>query len=431
MTHQGFRRYFANTSWMFAEQILRIVAGLFVGIYVARYLGPEKFGIFSYAIAFAAIFSGIAKLGLDGIVVRNLVNEPNMKDIYLGTAFWLKLSGAIVTLAVIAFATQFTSNDSITNLYIFIIASGTIFHSFEVVDFYFQSKVLSKFVSICKLIQLTISSILKLYLIFTGADLIWFVLVALVDQITLSLALYIAYRYKNTGWFYQYFNLKVAIRLLKDSWPLIFSSLVVLVNMRVDQIMIKELIGDYGVGIYSVAIRISELWYFIPMIITNSLSPSISSAKKISEELYHYRLQRLFTLMLWMAIGIALPMTFLSDWLVALLFGDAFSDAGGVLMIHIWIGLIVFTGCAWSKWFLNENKMKVYATFSVITLILNIILNIILIPKFGIYGAAVATLLAASIGNILVPIFMKSQRIVLLMLLNSLIPIYLVKGRVK
>ena len=114
IAHEGFGRYFLNTSWMLGEKILRIVAELFVGIYVARYLGPEQFGVFSYAIAFVALFGAIAKLGLDGIVVRDLVNHPNKRDIYLGTAFWLKLTGALLTLITLAIAVQFTSNDATT-----------------------------------------------------------------------------------------------------------------------------------------------------------------------------------------------------------------------------------------------------------------------------------------------------------------------------
>ena len=158
-------RYFANTSWMFGEQVLRMASGLLVGIWVARYLGPEQFGLFSYALAFVSIFSGLAKLGLDGIVVRDLVNHPHQRDVYLGTAFWLKFVGAFVMLGIVALATLFTSNDHTTNLYVFIISSGIIFQSFEVVDFYFQSKVLSKFVSICKITQLAVSSALKIYFV--------------------------------------------------------------------------------------------------------------------------------------------------------------------------------------------------------------------------------------------------------------------------
>lgn len=410
LAHQGFRRYFANTSWMFAEQILRMVAALVVGIWVARYLGPEQFGVFSYAIAFASIFSSIAKLGLDGIVVRDLVREPDQRDLYLGTAFWLKLGGALVMLGAVALTMQLTTNNRTENLYIFIIASGTIFQSFEVVDFYFQSRILSKFVSICKLMQLIISSLLKLYFMFTGADLICFVLVAMADQFTLALALYFAYRYQKLGRFYGRFDIRIAKQLLKDSWPLIFSSLIIMIYMRIDQIMIKEMLGEREVGLYSAAVRLSEVWYFIPIIISSSLFPSIVNAKKISEKLYYTRLQRLYTLMVLLAIAIALPMTFLSDWLVTLLYGEAYSKAGQVLMIQIWAGVFVFLGVASSKWFISEELQKYLTINTIAGAIANILLNFLLIPRYGIYGAAIATVISQALASYFMNLMFQKTR---------------------
>jgi O-antigen/teichoic acid export membrane protein len=418
--NQGFRRYFSNTSWMFSEQILRIIAGLLVGIWVARYLGPGQFGVFNYALAFTGIFGSIAKLGLDGIVVRDLVIEPDKRDVYLGTAFWLKLVGALITLSVVAlFATLFTSNDHITNIYILIIASGVIFQSFEVIDFYFQSKVLSKFVSLCKMTQLLLSSLLKVCFVLAGADLFWFVVVSLVDQITLAVTLYLAYRYQKIGNFYRYFDLATAQQLLRDSWPLIFSGLVVMVYMRIDQIMIKEMLGEREVGIYSAAVKLSEVWYFIPMIITSSLYPAIVSAKKVSEELYYARLQRLYTFMVWMAIGIALPMTFLSNWLVTSLYGEAYREAGRVLMIHIWAGVFVFLGVASGKWFLSENlqRLAFYRTFS--GAIINVILNFILMPIYGVIGAAIATVISYMFAGFLFDLFNKNTKYLFFMKINA------------
>jgi O-antigen/teichoic acid export membrane protein len=421
LTHQGFRRYFANTSWMFAEQLLRMVAGLLVGIWVARYLGPEQFGVFSYAIAFASLFSSIAKLGLDGIVVRDLVREPDQRDIYLGTAFWLKLFGAFMMLGTVTLATQFTSSDRLTNLYILIISSGAIFQSFEVVDFYFQSKVLSKFVSICKITQLLLSSILKLYFIFTGADLFWFVLVTLVDQLTLALSLYLAYRYQKLGSFYHCLDMTTAKQLLKDSWPLIFSGLVVMIYMRIDQVMIKEMLGEKEVGVYSAAVRLSEVWYFVPMIITSSLFPAIVSAKKVSEKLYYARLQRLYTTLVWMAVVVAVPTTFLSDWLVTLLYGEAYREAGRVLMINIWAGVFVSLGVASSSWLTSENlqQLALYRTLS--GAITNIILNFLLIPIYGIAGAAVATLISYMAAALIFDVFHKKTRRLFVMKIETVL----------
>ena len=395
---------------MFAEQILRMVAGLLVGIWVARYLGPKQFGVFSYAIAFASLFSSIAKLGLDGIVVRDLVKEPELRDVYLGTAFWLKLMGALLMLGVVTITMQLTSSDPLTNLYILIIASGAVFQSFEVVDFYFQSKVLSKFVSICKMTQLLISSLLKLYFIFTGAELIYFVLITLVDQVTLSLSLYIAYRFQKLGSFYEHFNKEIAKQLLKDSWPLIFTGLVIIIYMRIDQIMIKEMLGEREVGLFSAAVRLSEVWYFIPVIISSSLFPSIVNAKKISEELYLGRLQHLYAVMIWVAIIIALLLTFVSNWVVTLLFGEAYREAGQVLAIHIWAGVFVFIGVASSKWFLSEGLQRYLTINTVAGAILNIVLNLFLIPRYGIYGSAIATVISQALASYLMNIVFRRTR---------------------
>jgi O-antigen/teichoic acid export membrane protein len=405
--HTGFKKYFFNTTWLFAEQALRILSGLFVGVWVARYLGPNQYGIFSYAFAFTSIFSGLAKLGLDEILVRELVNHPERRDKYLGTAFWLKIFGAFIVMGIMAAIVPFTSNDATTNLFIFIIASTLLFQSFELVDFYFQSQVQARIITICKVIQLILSSIIKILLILTKADLTWFVLATSFDAISLAISYFIAYRLRENSSFFQHFDLKIAKKLLKDSWPLIFTSIVVSIYMRIDQIMIKEILGEYEVGIYSVAVRLSEAFYFIPMLITSSLFPAILNVKKQSEDLYKQRLQKLYTFMVWFAIAIALPMTFFSNNLIILLFGKAYIAAGKVLMINIWASIFVFLGVSFSKYLLAENLTKITFQRTFIGAISNILLNLWLIPIYGISGAALATLSAQFIANFGYDIFDK------------------------
>lgn len=396
--HQGIRRYFFNTSWMFAEQVLRIIAGLFVGIYVARYLGPEQFGIYSYAVAFVALFGAIARLGLDGIVVRDLVNHPEERDTYLGTAFWLKLIGSLVTIGLLAIAVQLTGNDATTNLYIFIIASGLIFQSFDVVDFYFQSRVLSKYVSISRLVQLALSSILKLYFVFTQADLFWFVVVSLVDQVSLALSLAIAYWRQRVGSFFGRFDLSTAKAMLINSWPLILSGIAISLYMRIDQIMIKEMLGEREVGLYSAAVRLSEAWYFVSVIVTTSLFPAILNAKKLNPKLYDERLQRLYAIMIYSAVGVALPVAFMAESIVVTLYGIHYQDAGLVLAIHIWAGIFVALGVVNGSWFLAENLQKVATLNTLIGAAVNVILNYFLIPIYGIAGVAFATLVSYGVA---------------------------------
>ncbi len=405
--HQGFQRYAANTTWLMAEQILRIIAGILVGIWVARYLGPEQFGIFSYVLAFTTIFGGIAKLGLDGILVRELIHQPKLQNTYMGTAFWLKVIGAVMVTVFMACIVPFTSNDATTNLYIFIIAGGLFFQSFEVVEFYFQSQVLAKLISICKVIQLIFSSIIKVYLVLIQADLFWFVCVTSLDMFSLALSYFIAYRIKGNTSFFKCFNVEIAKKMLKDSWMLVFSSLVVMIYMRIDQIMIKEMLGDYEVGIYSAAVKLSEAFYFIPVLLTASVFPAIINARKESAALYQKRMQRLYTFLIWVAIIVALPMTLLSKWLIMLLYGEAYLPAGQVLMIHIWAAIFVFMGVAFSKYLLAENLQTIAFQRTLLGAIANVCLNFILIPKYGLKGAATATLLAQFMANYMYDFFDK------------------------
>ena len=226
--HQGFMKYFKNTSWLFFEKILRMFVGLFVGIWVTRYLGPERFGLFSYAQSLVGLFAAIATLGLDGIVVRELVKDESRANELIGTAFYLKLMGTILTLLILAVATYFTSNDRYTNLLVFIIASATIFQSFNVVDMYFQSKVLSKYVVFSNIISLFISSIVKIILILINAPLVAFAWVILFDSIVLALGfIYFFLKYSTSEIKKIKFNKTIAISLLRDSWSLILSGVVI------------------------------------------------------------------------------------------------------------------------------------------------------------------------------------------------------------
>jgi O-antigen/teichoic acid export membrane protein len=421
LANAGFRRYFANTSWMFGEQILRMFAGLFVGIWVARYLGPVQFGEFSYVIAFVAIFSTVAKLGLDGVVVRDLVNEPSKRDMLLGTAFWLKIFGSFATLMAIAIATIVADNNNRMNLYIFIISSGIIFQSFEVIDFYFQSKVLSKFVSICKIVQLLLSSVLKIYLVLSEADLVWFVIVSLIDQVAIAITLFISYSYQKVGNFYQNFDFITAKRILRNSWPLIITGFSIALYMRIDQIMLKEMMGMHQVGIYSAAVRISESWYFIPVLISTSLFPSIISAKKADEALYIQRLKKLFFFMAWIAIIASVITTCFSDKIISIFYGLKYQDAGNILSIHIWSGVFVAIGVVNGQWFLLQGYQKIATVNTIIGAIINIVLNYLLIPVYGVNGVAFATLISYAFSAYFLLFFNRNTRELFYQIANSIL----------
>jgi O-antigen/teichoic acid export membrane protein len=409
LSHKGFQRYAMNTSWLIGEKLLRMTMGLFVGIWVARYLGPEQFGLFSYAQSFTFLFAAIATLGLDSIVIRELVKDESRSNVLIGTAFFMKMAGALLLLPFLYVAVGFTNNDDFTNLLIFIIASSTIFQSFNVIDFYCQSKVLSKYVAWANSFSLFISSVIKVVLILNEAPLIYFVYMILLDSIILSLGLVYFYIKKiHLSIMHWRFDWETACELLKDSWPLILSSIVVSIYMKIDQVMIKEMMNVEAVGQYAAAVRLSEVWYFIPMTIAGSLFPAIANAKKFNKQLYMLRLQRLYTLMVWLGIAIALPVTFFSEWIIVFLYGDVYQQASQVLMVHIWAGIFVFLGTA-GAFFTIEKLTKIFFYKSLAGALTNVLLNLWLI-KYGLVYVAFATLLSQLLSSFLLDLLFKKSR---------------------
>lgn len=420
-------KYFRNTSWLFAEKILRMIVGLFVGVWVARYLGPEQFGLFSYAQSFVGLFTALATLGLDGIVIRELVKDPSRQNELIGTAFWLKIVGAIATLLILVIAVNFTSNDHYTNILVFIIASATIFQAFNVIDMFFQSQVMGKYIVYANVFSLLLSSLVKIALILYDAPLIAFAWTIVFDSFVLALG-YVFFFLDSSDFIFKnlQFKREMAIALLKDGLFYMFTAIVISLYMKIDQVMIKEMMGNEHVGYYSVAVRLSELWYFLPIVISQSLYPAIENAKKISNELYYARLERLFIICNLIAFGIIIPTLFMSHFIVNTLYGVAYSQAGTVLMIHITSLIFAFQRVPSEYWVLSENLkyFEIYKTLA--GLVVNVVLNIFLIKWYGINGAAIATVISMFVAGYLsyafygksIAIFKMMTRTILFMNLN-------------
>ncbi len=376
------------------EHFLRITSGLYVGVWVARYLGPEQFGLFSYVLAFTAIFGGIAKFGFDGIMVRELVNHPEKRDIYLGTAFWLKFIGSFVVLGLIAFILPLTSNDTTTDLFIFIISTGLIFQSFEVIEFYFQSQVLAKIVSICKIIQLTLSVFIKIALVLVEAELIWFVLVSTFDAVSLAISYFIAYQLRKKPVFCKSFDLRIAKLLFKNSWPLMIALVLSTTYTKIDQIMIANILGNSSLGSYSAALRIYDAFMAIIMVFTASLFPMIIASKKRDMVSYRKAILRILKVVICTSFLFLLFSLFFSNLIVVYTFGADFNDANEVLILMALNSIAASYGLIMIRVLITDGRQKKVMLRGFIGLLLNMSLNIYLIPLYGIEGAAYSTLIS-------------------------------------
>ena len=412
-----------NVGWLFFDKVLRMGVGLLVTAWVARYLGPEQYGIWNYAIAFAALFGTFATLGLDGIVVRELVKDPLARDEILGSAFLLKLGGGLIALIIsVGCISFFKPNDVLTSYLVAITAGAFLFQSSDAIDLFFQSKVESKYTVLAKDASFAVVSLIRIGLILFGATVILFAGAGLAEALLGALFLVVAYRIRGESVLQWRVKVRAMRAMLRDGWPLILSGLVIMVYMRIDQIMIGEMVGKAAVGTYAAAVRISEIWYFIPVAVSSSLYPAILGLKESNPDRYRMRLQQLYDMLTWLSLGGALAVSVFSGLIIDVLYGTEFHDASSVLIVHVWTGVFVSLGVASGKYLLAENLTKIAFYRSLSGAVANVVLNLALIPRFGAVGAAVGTLVSQALATYIFDLtnsatrpmfFMKSRSILL------------------
>ena len=409
---EGFRRYLSNTTWLLVEKVFRLILTLVVWAYVARYLGPEQIGLLSYATSLVGLVAVVASIGLDNVLIRELVKTPEDNDSLVGTAFWLQLLGATVVFTLVLTALRFSGFDRLTSSLVSVIAAGTLFQPSSVVNCYFQARVQSQYVVYAQIIQLLVSSVIRLVLVYSKAPLLYFAIAILGDSVFLALSFFWLYWRRNGSVMRWRFDRKLASTLVRDSWPFALSGLIMTVYMRVDQVIIKEMMSAEAVGIYATAVRLAEAWYFIPMVVTASFFPAIVNARVVSEEIYHERLLKLYDLLILVALAIALPVTFLAKSIIMWVYGKEFASGGTVLAIYIWAGIFVSLGSVNGRWLLAENLGSMAFYRNVLGAVSNILLNLALIPRFGIIGSAIATLVASAIQAHFAFAFRKKTKVV-------------------
>ena len=419
--HVGFQKYLKNTGWMFFGRIFILGISFLVNAYIARYLGPGNFGLLNYVISFVGLFSFIATFGIDSVVSREIVKNHDLKSEIIGTSFYLKLLGGILAIIIIFITSYFTTTDKILLELIWMFSLTYIFQAFNIIDIYFQSQVLSKYSMMVIISASLISTTLKMFLILFHAGIIWLIAVYVLETATATIGFLLIFIYKGHKLREWKFNKKISIMILRDSWPLMLSSVAIGIYMKIDQVMIKNMIGNEQAGIYAVAVKLSEVWYFIPSIICISVFPAIINAKKVSLEFYEKRLKKLYSLMFWISFLIASFITFFSHLIIYILFGTQYLGAITALRIYVWAGISVSLGIALGQYLIAENYTKISLAGNIFGALSNILLNIILIPKYGISGAAFATLVSYTLSSLSGLLFTKTRRQLKIILQSILI----------
>jgi O-antigen/teichoic acid export membrane protein len=410
-----------NMGWLFIDKVLRMGAGLLVGIWVARYLGPEQFGLLSFSTAFVALFGALAGLGLQSVVVRNIVLDPTCAEETLGTAALLQLAGGLLAYGcVIGGIVWLRPEDTVPTMLVAILGSILLFKFSDIAVYWFESQVSSKYIAWIQNACFLVFAAIKIGLITTDASLLAFAWVAAGEALVVAILILTMLNMRGPRLLRLRSSINRAKKLLFDSWPLLLSGAAIMVYMKIDQIMLGQMLNDNAVGVYSAAVRISEVWYFIPMVIVASVFPAILEAKKRDELQYQQRLQRLYDLMVALSVFVALPMTFLSNHIVTGLFGSEYTQAGPILAIHIWASVFVFLGVASSQYFIAENRQILSLQRTLVGAVFNIGLNLLLIPTHGPMGASIATVISYAMADFFSDLLQKETRFMFAMKIKSI-----------
>lgn len=394
------RRYAANATWLMAARAVLLASGIAVGALVARYLGPERLGMLRYAGSLSALVAPIAGLGLRKIVTRELVPADALQGTILGTSLVLQLVAGIVSLAAVVTISWLLGDSTFIIVLVVVIGLMHLLKAGYVFEDRFNARVEGKYVALTSLAGTMSGHACRLLLIFTAQSLLLFAIVIPFEAlVTVAAMIFVYCRHSGRK---LYFNHQRARQMLADAWPLLLSGLSVAVYMQMDQVMIKHMMTNEAVGSYAVAVRMVTATYFIPTIITTSIFPAVVKSRDAHPEVYRNRMLRLYGLMSRVSLMLAIPLSFLAMPLILTLFGSAYAPAVSVLQIYAWSIPATCLGLANGQQLIAENLTRTAFARTIVGAIVNVALNVILIPIWGINGAAIATLISYTLATLTV-----------------------------
>jgi O-antigen/teichoic acid export membrane protein len=413
---EAFNKYLKNTGWVIFGKALSLT----VSVLITSYLGPILFGDLSFGLSLVAILAAVGALGLDTFIIREIIQEPAKRDEILGTSLWLRIAANALliplTVGIYLVSHNLSSNPGTPlTLLVGLLALASFFKSFNVIDAYFQSQVQSKYVVQVQNICLITISLIKVAIIVLGLPLIYIVFAYVLDGLILAVGLIIVYQKKGFSIFDWSFDKQRAKSLLRKSSPLILSAVMVSIYMKIDVVMLKS-IGSKAIGIYSSAQNLSEAWYFIPVAIVTSVFPALLNARKTDLDRYQKRLKNLYDLLVFISLPVALFISFFAADIIHLIYRGKYDGAGSMLSIHIWSGIFVFLGTASSQYLVAEGFTKVSFYRTAAGAVINILLNLWLIPKYGGVGASIATLIACFVSTFYLLLIPKTRQQGIMML---------------
>lgn len=402
-------RVVSNAAWIIGCRIVQSLLSLVIGMLTARYLGPAKYGLINYAASLTAFFLPFMQLGLNSLLVQEVINKPEDEGKTIGTSIVMCLASSVLCIAgIFSFSLIANAHETDTIIVCVLYSTVLVFQAVEMIRYWFQAKLLSKYISIVMLVAYLVVSVYRIFLLVTGKSVFWFAFVNAFDSILIAATLLIIY--KRLGGQKLAFSFARAKDMLSRSHYFIISSLMITVFAQTDKIMLKLFLGEEATGYYSAAVTCASYFGFVFTAILDSARPSILESKKSDQANFEKKVTQLYSIVIYMSLAQCVVMTLFSDVIIKVLYGSEYLSASGILMLVVWYITFSYIGGVRSIWILAENLQKYLWVINLGGAITNVLLNAILIPLWGTYGAAVASIITQMFINVIVGFILKPLR---------------------
>lgn len=403
----GASNLFGNLFWAILGKISNLLSGLIVGIIIARYLGPEQYGLMNYVISYVFLFLIFASFGLDSIETREEARRPEQKNIIIGSAVFIRIAVGIITIALCVGSACLVESDFSVVLLILLYSSTIVLNSAQVIRNYFFSIVQNEYVVKTEILSTIIGIFLKLLLLYAHASLIWFIMVCVMDPIIVAIGYIYAYTKKVASVFQWKVNMKEVRYLMKESFPLLMTNAAVIIYQRIDTVMIGQMIDKESVGYFSVASRFVEILIYIPMVLAQTITPILVKSRSRNKEEYQQRAQQFMDLSVWTSFFASVIMALIAYPLITILFGIDYLPAVIVLQVMSFKAVSVALSNTAGALLVTEGLQRWAILRDGLGCIVCVALNLLLLPKFGIVGAAItaiaSNIAAGYIADIIIP----------------------------
>ena len=402
-------KFLSNLSWTLIAKTLQMIIQLIVGMLMARYLGPTGYGTINYVAAYVTFATSIVQLGLNGVIVKEFCDNPEEESVILGTAIRLRLIlGLISAISVVAIVVTVNPGDT-TILYVSILESiALLFAGFDSINYWYQAHQELKYSAIIQLCAYLVVAIYKIALLILQADVFLFAFSSSLDVIVLAALYFLSFKKKSSlklG-----FSLKKAKLMLKKSYPFLVAGIMIIVYQQVDKIMLGKMLDTTQVGYYSSVTTICNMWSIVPIALLDVMRPMVMQAKGKDEKLYQKRLTETFCSLIYLTVFFSIAVTIFAKLIIWILYGESYLIAAQTLRIVVWYCAFAYIGSGRSVYLICEGKNKYAQVFCAWGAVIDIALNWLLIPRFGINGAAFATLITHIFSDFIIPGLYRETR---------------------